>query len=503
MMKRRTHGFFWTCALALAGCGEVGVEAIPCTPGCKDETTRIFCDAAGNAQTEACPASTEECAAAACEAGACTFKPAVGAPCGKTRDAQCNEGFACLGGNVHLSAILQQTCLAADDGKVWCWGDNAYQQLGDGATRPGLNPVLVHGLPDHADQVSVGYAHTCALLRGGQIYCWGDNRAGQSGVAPSEPISEPVHVAVPDVEFTSVAAGQGHTCAVAENKTVYCWGNTVHGQCGIDPNVAGAIVVGPTKVPNLDSVESIVTVKNHTCAVQSKTPQMMCWGSNTHVEEAYINYKLGPGAGELAYSAIPKAVELDAPIVGAGMGFESTYALTEDGRVYAWGRNNRGQLGIASGASTTPTSTPATVMVETASGLVPLTGVKSINRSDGSDQCVTMREPSDFGTFMCWGGDDWGEVGAGTEVGARTRHPYAIPLRAVPAAAHSLVRGEDHGCAAVVVEGRTEIWCYGRPGVLGNGAEPVSSMALPSQWEGTPLIWKPGNFTPALASVRE
>jgi hypothetical protein len=249
-------------------------------------------------------------------------------------------------------------------------------------------------------------------------------------------------------------------------------------------------------------VESIVTVKNHTCAVQSKPPHMLCWGSNTHVEEDYINHKLGPGAGQLAYSAVPKPVELDAPIVGAGMGFESTYALTEDGRVFAWGRNNRGQLGIESGASTTPTSIPAPVMIETASGLVPLTGVKSINRSDGSDQCVRMSVPSEFGTYMCWGGDDWGEVGTGTQVGTRTNHALPIAVRALPPTAHSLVRGEDHGCGAVA-NTRTEIWCYGRPGVLGNGTEPASSMTLPSQWEGTPVIWKPENFTPALASALE
>ena len=137
------------------------------------------------------------------------------------------------------------------------------------------------------------------------------------------------------------------------------------------------------------------------------------------------------------------------------MGFESTYALTEDGRVYAWGRNNRGQLGIESGASTTPTSTPAPVMVESASGLVPLTGVESIIRSDGSDQCVKMRDPSAFGTsFMCWGGDDWGEVGAGTEVGARTGASVpdsgASRCRRRPTA---LVRGEDHACGAVPVGG--------------------------------------------------
>src|SRR5688500_1900986 len=84
--------------LPLANCSEIaGIEAIPCAPACKDEGTRIFCDANGKPSTETCPQSKEECASPACEAGACTFKPAVGVPCGETRAAQCNDGFACLG----------------------------------------------------------------------------------------------------------------------------------------------------------------------------------------------------------------------------------------------------------------------------------------------------------------------------------------------------------------------------------------------------------------------
>jgi hypothetical protein len=484
-----------TCAcdgerLNLGDSDPTGIEAPPCEPGCQDGTTRVFCDPDGKRQVEPCPVSSEECAAPACEAGACTLKPTPGAACGESGTARCNEGSACLGASIFLSARLQQTCLVAEDGRVWCWGTNTHGQLGDGTTTDGLNPVLVRGLPDRAVLVSLGYAHTCALLRNGRIYCWGNNQAGQCGVVPSMTILEPVPVSVPNVVFTSVAAGQGHTCAISTDKTVYCWGNTTHGQCGFEPVGASSVSVGPTKVPGLDSVESIVTVKNHTCAVRSIAPTMVCWGSNTHVEEASVDYKLGPAAGDLAYSAIPVPVELGAPVVGAGMGYESTYAVTADGRVHAWGRNNRGQLGIESGPSPTPTSTPAPVMIETLAGLVPLTGVLSLVSSDGSDQCVIMQDRLAFGApYLCWGGDDWGELGAGTEAGARTLHPFPIPVRALPATAGWLARGEDHACAAVFVGGGTEIWCYGRPGVLGNGSYRAPDTAPPTQWQGTPVVW--------------
>ena len=193
---------------------------MPCEPGCKDETTRIVCDAAGEARTEACPPSKEECAAPACEAGVCTFKPAVGAPCGETGTAQCNEGFACMGGSRYMSAVFRHTCLAADDGKVWCWGDNTYRQLGDGTDRPGLHPVLVRGLPGPATRAHAGYGHTCAVLRSGEAYCWGNNQHGQCGVPPSEPdISAPVLVPVPGVQFTAVVPADAHTCGLTQDKT--------------------------------------------------------------------------------------------------------------------------------------------------------------------------------------------------------------------------------------------------------------------------------------------
>jgi alpha-tubulin suppressor-like RCC1 family protein len=490
----------------LAGCSEIaGVEAIPCTPGCKDETTRLFCDAAGKAKTEACPASKQACAAPVCEAGACTFKPATGTPCGETGTAQCNEGYACLGATSQLSALYRHTCLCDDDGKVWCWGDNTHGQLGDGTRDVGLHPVLVRGLPGPAINVYAGYGHTCATFPRGEVYCWGNNWDGQCGVPPSEPILAPVLVPAPGIRFIGAVPGESHTCAVSLDKTVYCWGNTELGQCGSDAALTGEPIVGPMQVPELDNVVHFTTVKNHACAVRSNEPTLLCWGSNSHVrppEPSYVNGKLGPGADDFPYSAAPKAVALDSAAFYVGMGPESTYALTRGGLLYAWGQNDGHELGIESREKIV--RTPTSVKIQTGAGLVPLARVFISMRTGGSDHCVGLADRTDFGTlYLCWGTDQWGEIGVGTEQAARATHPYPVPVRAVPSTATSLLRGEDHACSSVLVAGRFEIRCYGRPGVLGNGTEPVSDMALPSQWEGAPVIWKPENFAPALASTPE
>jgi alpha-tubulin suppressor-like RCC1 family protein len=501
VLRSLGHVASWSL-LVLAGCSEIaGIEALPCTPACRDETTRVFCDADGRAKTEECPASPEECAAPACDAGACTFKPAVGAPCGGTETAQCNEGFACLGATLQMSALHRHTCLRADDGRVWCWGDNGYGQLGDGTRDPGLHPVLVRGLPGRAINVQTGYGHTCATLQTGEAYCWGNNYDGQCGVPPSAPISAPVLVPAPGIHFVAVVAAEAHSCGVTLDQTIYCWGNTELGQCGSDPAATGQPIVGPTEVRGLDSVVSFTSVRNHSCAVRSNEPTLKCWGSNSHVElpyPSYVNGKLGPAADNLPYSAAPITVALESPAFYVAMGVEATYALTQGGLLYAWGENDRFQLGIESREPIvrTPTSVKR---LGTDGGIVPLARVFIALRTSGPDHCVGLADRTDFGTlFLCWGTDDWGELGVGTEQAARTPHPYPLPVQAVPSTANSLLRGEDHACSSVLrVDGRFEIRCYGRPGFLGNGTEPVSSTAAPSQWEGTPVIWKPENFAPA------
>src|SRR4051794_17773186 len=110
-------GLPWACG-PLAGVAEK-----PCRPGCVDGATRLVCDD-GLPRAEACPTSDEPCAAALCEAGTCTFRPRVGEPCGPKGLARCNEGYACLGPDVKLTALKRHTCALADDGKIWCWGDN-------------------------------------------------------------------------------------------------------------------------------------------------------------------------------------------------------------------------------------------------------------------------------------------------------------------------------------------------------------------------------------------
>ena len=80
-----------------------------------------------------------------------------------------------------------------------------------------------------AIKVSPGGGHTCALLSGGSVACWGGNWSGQLGDGSTT--FSPLPVAVSGITTaTGIAAGRDHTCALLSGGTVWCWGKNQYGQ---------------------------------------------------------------------------------------------------------------------------------------------------------------------------------------------------------------------------------------------------------------------------------
>jgi hypothetical protein len=276
---------------------------------------------------------------------------------------------------------------------------------------------------------------------------------------------------------------------------VYCWGDTSHGQAGVDPvdsKVTDNPIAAPTRVAGLDNVELIDTVKDHTCVTRLTAPFLLCWGSNVY--DGQIVHKLGPGAAELTYSARPIAVDLGFPVVDVGMGPESTYAKTfGENWVFAWGLNTRRQLGVESQDDIV--LVPSVVVHETVFQIERLIEVKSLLRSAGFGQCASVLDPPYFknSSFICWGENDHGELGLGDEAAAGAETPLPIPVATLPRDSRELARGEDHVCAiAAEEEGREEIRCYGAAHLVGNGTTRSEDGSVAVQWQGKPLRWNAG-----------
>ncbi len=122
-------------------------------------------------------------------------------------------------------------------GRVYCWGAAEKGKLGNGATSGTEEQAVPVDFSAHPGETFLGLAiggdHSCALARSGKIYCWGDNDFSQVGTgASASTYSRPQLVAADGVRFVGVSAGTRHTCALSDEGEVYCWGANNLGQVG-------------------------------------------------------------------------------------------------------------------------------------------------------------------------------------------------------------------------------------------------------------------------------
>ncbi|MEC4685983.1 MAG: RCC1 repeat-containing protein [Nitrospirota bacterium] len=218
-----------------------------------------------------------------------------------------------------------------DDGTLWAWGGNLYGQLGNGTTTYiTTTPVQVSGLTDIVD-ISVGGSHVVALKKDGTVWAWGNNRDGQLGLTTTETCTYSTPCSTTPIEvigITDVAAifaGRGTTFALKTDGTLWRWGwgnNT------------------PVEMTDLTDVTAISQGgRSALYIVVLKTDSTVwVWGSN-------VFGQLGNGTSSIS-SSIPVEVRDLADITAISAGYGHTLALNIDGTVWAWGKNDFGQLGV-------------------------------------------------------------------------------------------------------------------------------------------------------------
>ena len=166
------------------------------------------------------------------------------------------EGAAyCAFGNIYTQALAVSggltfitlapgfnfTCGLMASGAAYCWGFNNKGQLGNDTTAGGWAPVPVIGGLTFAALATGGVGEqACALTSAGAAYCWGDNAFGQLGNGTTIGGPQPVAVAG-GLAFVQLSTGWGHTCGLATDRAVYCWGH--YGGLGDGTTVDSAVPV--------------------------------------------------------------------------------------------------------------------------------------------------------------------------------------------------------------------------------------------------------------------
>ena len=239
--------------------------------------------------------------------------------------------------SVHVTVNQAHSCAALSAGGIKCWGRNGSGQLGDGTTTDRRTAVDVSGLKtSQITDISLGSNHTCVLILGGNVKCWGYNYSGQLGNGLSgSSISVPVDVSGIS-NAVKVEAGWRHSCALLKDGRVKCWGINGSGQLGNGSDQASFV---PVLVSGLSDVIDLATSLSTTCALL-RDGRVKCWGRN-HLA-AIRRFSLNNNN----HSKVPVDVKgLNEPAVAILAGDYHRCALLISGRIKCWGLNTYAQLG--------------------------------------------------------------------------------------------------------------------------------------------------------------
>ena len=245
---------------------------------------------------------------------------------------------AIAAGELHSLALTS-------NGKVWAWGDGP---LGNNSTTDSSSvPVPVSDVVGFSGQVvaiAVGESHDLALTSNGKVWAWGYNGNGQLGNGSTTDSNVPVQAAIAGV--VAIAAGYYYSLALQGQATADAWGSDAYGELGNgDPGNNDTDTPGP--VGNLRGVVAISSNGSYSLALTS-LGQAWAWGYNYDGElgngDPSRTNTNSPGRVSDVIDNNGRSV-FSGRVAAIAAGGLHGMALTSDGLVWAWGTNELGQLG--------------------------------------------------------------------------------------------------------------------------------------------------------------
>jgi alpha-tubulin suppressor-like RCC1 family protein len=363
-----------------------------------------------------------------------------------------------------IAAAADATC-AIRAGRVYCWGRpyDAPKATAHWRRIPGIVDVVA---------VSAGYAHFCALRRGGRVACWGENNRGQLGVpAPS---TRRV-TAVPGIaDAVQVMAFDRTSCALSRGGAVHCWGQTREViSCGRMDCADAAWVDHPQRV-RVGGIREIFRSYPLICG-RKANGSVWCWGGenrdgasfdrlavrekpalrgtrqlsrHAHYPHWYL-LSLDARGGLRAHAddlhlgsddgngAEPRAVRLSGLQVRDVAHLDCEFCLLHgDGGQVACGKLRE----AAAGAGLVLLDRKDLAQIDDVAELVA--GVSHFCARRRSDQ------------IACWGDNSWGQLGIAT---APASSSVRVPVVGVEDAEQVIARGDDSTCL-VLADGTLACW---------------------------------------------
>ena len=347
---------------------------------------------------------------------------------------QASQPSSTLAARIDASDV--HACLILGDGSVWCWGDNAFGQLGNGTKTSSAVPTPVT-LPAGRTAVAItaGSFHSCAIFDDGTAACWGANHVGQLGNGTNVESTVPVLVLLASGRTAmAITADDIHTCAIFDDGVATCWGDNDHGELGNGSNDDSNVPV-PVLLPAGRSATAISSSDLHTSAILDDG-SVVAWGTNQAGQ-------LGTGTSTSSVNE-PIAVPLPAArsAVAIATGAIHGCALLDDDTATCWGTNQFGQVG--NGSTMTSPVRPTPVLLPSGETAIAIA-------AGGSHACAILAD----GASVCWGRNSSGQLGDATNDNSNIPISVRLPANAKAVA---ITGGAEVTCALLDDE---SVYCWG------------------------------------------
>ena len=236
------------------------------------------------------------------------------------------------------SVGLDFALFLANDGKLYTSGFNNYGQIGDGTKTNKSSPILLTG--NTWKSIEAGSYFAAAISNDNRLWMWGNNSVGNLGNLSITNTSSPVQTAYNTTDWSMVSCGYGFVAALKTDNSLWTWGSNLYGQLG--RNAFGGACSSPMRVGFNTNWVSISCGKDHIAAVTSDN-KLWVWGKNT--------------SGQLGLKdAINRNSPIQVSYVGQQIGSyvsqiaaggDNTAYISTGGRLYITGSNSNGQIGTA------------------------------------------------------------------------------------------------------------------------------------------------------------
>jgi alpha-tubulin suppressor-like RCC1 family protein len=348
---------------------------------------------------------------------------------------------------------------------TYAWGYNDRGQLGNG-TFSFVNPVpsqvtLPAGV-NNFTKLSTGGVASLGMGDDGKLYSWGDNSYGQLGNGSSDMYSNvPVPVSLPAgvSSFKDFAAASTGGLALTSDGKLYAWGDNGDGEFG-----NGTISATPGNLPVMVNFPTGVTSYTAFSAgatshlAMGNDGKLYSWGDNT---AGQLGNSTVPTMGVNAYSDVPVTVDLPAGVANFttfAVGNDFNLAIGNDGKLYGWGDNSKGQLG------TTVTSSDLPVPVSLPAGVSSFTSFAL-----GARHSLGM---GNDGKLYAWGMNDKGELGNNSNSDSPVPVPVSLPAGVSSFTSFAAGSGVSLGLGN---DGKLYAWGDNSNGDLGNSSTTIDS----------------------------